>query len=193
MVPSFSGLLKTDLWLRAIPHAGEAHTWLREVIVALSALGIGRRRTIGICSSSLDCNSHTHELYALERYDKALRNVQLAIERSQIDVRQVLFICMLIFCFETLQGRQQMACQNAVDGLRAVARLRSGEPRIPWKTQVISMNLYSRTGLDDDMYIAEYSLEAQLAQFINIRSADEHEEQTMESESRQLRQSARAF
>lgn len=177
MIGTLSGPLDVDLWLKSIPQAGEIHLWLRDTMIAIGALGFGRRRQNGHQIMATDKMPNQHEFYAMEKYGRALRDMQTAIEDRLVDKREVLFICVLVFCFEALQGRQQLACQNAVNGLRAMSRLQTEGKNSRRRSNIPRWSQHWESTIEDDVAVAEYCLEDQLAQFLDIRSEQEHQQQ----------------
>jgi len=54
---------------------------------------------------------------ALKEYDKALKGMRKAIENRRHDIRTALVACLLVFCFESLQGNPNAAVSNTQSGL----------------------------------------------------------------------------
>ena len=166
---SLTGPIRTNLWSRSIPQAGEVEQWIREMTIALGALAMSQLK-----SSE---NSHLHQkqqhkAYAFVKYAKALQHMQSAICQRQGDTRQILLICVLVFCFEAMQGRQQVACQNAASGLRAVYEMLAATPSNDTSRKTRTRNYLE--SIDEDLACAEACLDAQLVQFIDPRSELEH-------------------
>jgi hypothetical protein len=100
-----------------IPQASEVEPYIRHVIIAvgtLTKLAKDRKKSSGV---DVAASCITDTTYALKKYDEALRGMRKAIARGDYDVRKVLIACLLVFCFETLQGNFSAAISHAERGL----------------------------------------------------------------------------
>ncbi|KAE9369896.1 hypothetical protein N431DRAFT_443517 [Stipitochalara longipes BDJ] len=113
------GPIATSLWERLIPQSSEAEPYIRYAAVAVGAMSKSlsdmRLEREGLRSSLLSQNSDY--IYALKQYDKALRGMRQAINEGRADIRNAIFACLLIFCFENMSGKPAAAALNAISGL----------------------------------------------------------------------------
>lgn len=109
-----AGPFKTSLWSRLIPQACEAEPFIRQLIIGIGALNTVCKTQI---STSLECSKRKTYEYALGQYDRALRGMRDAIAKGKHDIRNALIACLLVFCFESLQGDPTSAAKNARSGL----------------------------------------------------------------------------
>lgn len=170
LADSLTGPIRTNLWSRSIPQAGEGQQWIREMTIALGALAMSQFK-----DSDNNRRYHLkkqHETYAFAKYAKALQHMQSAVGEQQADTRQILLICVLVFCFEAMQGRQQVACLNAASGIRAVYAMLADTSHSEWTVE--SRKSTYLNSIDEDLSCAEACLDAQLVQFIDPRSELEH-------------------
>ena len=113
------GPIFTSLWEILIPQASEAETYIRHSAVAVGAMSKSladlRLEREGFHSPLLSQNSNY--IYALKQYDNALRGMRQAINEGRTNMRNALFACLLIFCFENMSGKPAAAAANAISGL----------------------------------------------------------------------------
>lgn len=107
-----SGPAQSPLWTHLIPQACETQPFVRHVVVAIAALS-----KINAESSIQESIGTPEYLYALNQYSKSLRGMRLSVENGIQDMRNALLACILVFCFETLQGNPGTAAAHARSGL----------------------------------------------------------------------------
>ena len=102
-MPELTGLLRSSLWNRIILQACHRHSYVRDAVIALAALKESIYPAGGAASKDL---SAQHYSFALCEYGKAIRNMReaLAVSNEAEKVRKALIGCILVFCFESLQG-----------------------------------------------------------------------------------------
>jgi hypothetical protein len=104
------GPLNDHVWDRLIPQASEGFPFVRHAIVALGALSRSRRLA---GSSKEPPLFDPHRQYALAQYCKALRGMRESLTGDFTDGRKALISCLLVFCFESLQGHPAAASVHA--------------------------------------------------------------------------------
>jgi hypothetical protein len=103
-----AGPAQSPLWHRIIPEACEAEPFVRHAVVAIAALSKINTNSGGQANTrALDYE------YALKQYSKALRGMRLSIASGKHDMRNALLACILVFCFESLQGNPGVAPTHA--------------------------------------------------------------------------------
>ena len=105
LAAQITGPFKTSLWKRLIPQVGETQESIKHAIIALGALSKSR--------SYSDTSWDVHREYALIQYGKALKGMQIAMQNQTRDYRNALISCILVFCFESLEGHQASASIHA--------------------------------------------------------------------------------
>jgi hypothetical protein len=101
------GPFRTEVWDRLIPQAGEMQPFIRHAIVALGAL------SKAYAEDEHPVLSNPHHMYALKAYCKALKGIRNVLFSEWQDGRNALIACLLVFCFESLQGHQAAATMHA--------------------------------------------------------------------------------
>ena len=112
-----TGAFQSALWKRLIPQASEVEPFIRHAIIAVGALTKLAKDKKKNSGADATTSFTTDPTYALKKYDESLRGMRKAIARGDYDVRKVLIACLLIFCFETLQGNFSAAISHAERGL----------------------------------------------------------------------------
>ena len=118
----YDGVYQSNVWRRLIPQISQREPFVMDAVVALGAISQHSDRL----KNNSDCGSSKsdfdelarHEMYALIRYDRALRSMRQALKRSDDNIRLALIACLLVFCFETNLGNQQSAITHAVSGVK---------------------------------------------------------------------------
>jgi hypothetical protein len=107
-----------------------------------------------------------HHQYALSQYCKALKGMRKSIQDNPLDARTALIGCLLIFCFESLQGHQGAASAHASSGINAITNMcrRGWQPK-SWKD----------SELGEDLYAAFSSLDLQSLLFLDRRPQAMHQ------------------
>jgi len=162
------GPFKTSLWDRLIPQASETEPFVRQMTVAIGAL----------CPMSKDAKrdnempykrSETLEYtYALQQYQKALQGMRAAIANGEHDMRKALIACILVFCFESLQGRLGPAVMHAQSGLMLLHQWIKTHlvPQVP----PFMSKQWLLYGIDEDIMDAFSALDLHVLFFLDKRS-----------------------
>jgi len=108
--------------------------------------------------------------FALRQYDKALSLMRKAIAEGEHDLRRALIACVLVFCFETLQGNQASAVMHAQSGLLLLMQ-RVVAHKVPFKPSPL---LQERDVMEEDFMNAFQSLDLQVLFFPDRRPACTH-------------------
>ena len=98
-----------SVWLETMPRIGVEKDFVREVMIAFSALRM-----------SIDNRYHKsgkHYRYALRRYGQSLQSLRKSIKEQTCSDREALAACLLMFSFESLHGDSQAAVSHANNGL----------------------------------------------------------------------------
>ncbi|KAE9363317.1 hypothetical protein N431DRAFT_357255 [Stipitochalara longipes BDJ] len=140
-----TGAFQSALWKRLIPQASEVEPFIRHAMIAVGALTkLAKDKKKNLAPDAAG------PTYALKKYDESLQGMRKAIARGDCDVRKVLIACLLIFCFETLQGNFSAAISHAERGLmlfyQSVSTIELGGPSPAQMLEGDLMHAYA--GLD---------------------------------------------
>lgn len=169
------GPFSTSLWESLIPQSSEAEPYIRHALVAIGAISKSLKdtRLDGAGSQNLRLCDNPNYIYALKKYDKALRGMRDAISEGKGDVRNTLFACLLIFCFENMVGKPGAAGANAISGLMVIYQwlLTTADIKnaMPIKKQI------REYCLDEDIVTALTGLDLHVAFFIDKRPNSVHQ------------------
>ncbi|KAH8817251.1 hypothetical protein F5884DRAFT_722252 [Xylogone sp. PMI_703] len=114
-----SGPFQLSLWTRSVLLACQNEPFASHAVVALAALNVSYKSQLQWGSTGLPVHSENldeHQRFALAQYDKAVRYMRLSIADPNRDLRKVLLSCLLIYCFESFQGRRDLAISQAQSG-----------------------------------------------------------------------------
>ncbi|KAG9228504.1 hypothetical protein BJ875DRAFT_489804 [Amylocarpus encephaloides] len=103
------GPIRNNIWDRLIPQAGVLQPYVRHGIVALGALTKSRQ----VAGLQEPDQSYPDYQIALIQYGKALKGMRESLSAEARNPRSALIACMLVFCFESLQGNQAIASLHA--------------------------------------------------------------------------------
>jgi hypothetical protein len=161
-----TGPFRSSLWNRLVPQAGEMEPFIKHAIIALGALSVSKSHDgvglAGFATAALERNIH-HQ-YALIQYCQALKGMREAIQAKIHDIRKALIACILVFCFESLQGHQAMASAHATSGVNLLCQ---------WKGD---QKEHTRTlPMEEDLYAAFSGLDLQALLFMDSRPATVHQ------------------
>lgn len=110
--------------------------------------------------------------FALKEYDKALKGMRTAIENRRHDIRTALVACLLVFCFESLQGNPNAAVSNAQSGLNLLQDyMATRSPRCGMSCGAIAWE-----GIETDILSTFSELDVQVLFFLDTRSQGIHRE-----------------
>jgi hypothetical protein len=167
------GPFSSSVWDRLIPQSSEAESYIRHAVVAVGAMN----KTLKYMRINNEgCNQlcdNPDYIYALEKYDKALRGMRDAIKEGKVNVRNAFFACLLVFCFESLSGKPAAAAANAVSGLMII---------YPWLVEcgtASSTNTFKSRcqehHIDEDMITTLIGLDLHVVFFIDQRTKPIHQ------------------
>lgn len=170
-----TGPFTSSLWETLIPQTSEMEPFVRKAAVAVGALAKLSKdkkkssRTVFLSSNDPDTT------YALQKYDEALRGMRRAILRRDHDVRKMLIACLLVFCFETLQGNFLSAISHAERGLMLFIQAMS-DPSIcrPSPAPSAATKAVERNMLEGDLMHAYAGLDLHIMYFRDTRSEEMH-------------------
>ena len=113
-----TGPFTSSLWGRLIPQASELEPFVRHAVVAVGALTkLSKDRKKCLLKHVSAFPSASDSTYALKKYDESLKGMRQAIKNGEQDFRKALIACLLVFCFESLQGNLDSAAAHAESGL----------------------------------------------------------------------------
>lgn len=136
MAPLLSSYFNSGLWDRLVLQACESNPSIRQAIIAIAALnktdelarlpsGSGTMRELS------SARAHAHYKYALRQYGQAIQSMQHSVYGTD-DLRITLLSCIVITCFETLQGNYYVALRQIVIGHEILkGRFEGGSPTAP--------------------------------------------------------------
>ena len=116
-----AGPLKSSLWGRLVPQTSESKPFVRHAMIAIAAMSKFSRdaRNLQLLGQDGGQNESLNweRQYALKHYGKALKGIRDASAHGEHDLRTSLIACLLVFCFEVLQGSERHARSLALSGL----------------------------------------------------------------------------
>ncbi|KEF61484.1 uncharacterized protein A1O9_03050 [Exophiala aquamarina CBS 119918] len=109
--------------------------------------------------------------YALQQYQNALQGMRAAIANGEHDMRKALIACILVFCFESLQGRLGLAVMHAQSGLMLLHQW----IKVHLVPQVLHVPPFMSKqwrlyGIDEDILDAFSALDLHVLFFVDKRS-----------------------
>lgn len=169
------GPFESSLWQRLIPQSSEAEPYIRDAVIAVGAMNktlkdLGARDG---GSHSLQLCENPDYIYALKKYDKALRGMRDAIKDGKANVRNAFFACLLVFCFENMSGKPGAAAANAISGLMVCYQwlLENQEDYVPGHFR----SRCREHGIDEDIVTALNGLDLHVVFFIDQRPEYMHQ------------------
>ena len=155
------------LWEKLIPQPHEMDDFIQHGTIAIGLLSqIFKGGVIINDSRKLPISSSQAADYsiALQHYDKALQGIRGAIAEGQSNLRKALVSCLLVFCFESIQGNKLSAAMQAKSGLSLLGGWMQGRlPTLP----VDPLIPRTEETVDQELVEAFVALEAQVQQIFN--------------------------
>ena len=108
----------SKVWINLILHASQNERCLRLAVAAIGALSKMQVESQGSLVCGVQNRQNQHYQYALARYQTALRGM-MEIESE----RTALIACLLIFYFENLHGRPDLAFIQVLTGLKVLSKV----------------------------------------------------------------------
>lgn len=177
------GPFKTALWERIIPQMCEVEPFVRHAVVGIGALTQvyrdqdPREASLHFSQDAQNLQNRNRLMYefALKEYDKSLKGMRKAIKNKAHDIRAALISCLLVFCFESLQGNPNSAVSNAESGLRLLSDFVVKQTLCSPRELVMPDRGRSLAGVEEDIVNAFSGLDIQVLVFQDTRTYDHHE------------------
>lgn len=112
------------LWGQLIPQACEAAPFVKSAVIAIAAMSKIKTGTVA--------SHQVRGLYefALDQYSRCLQGMRRCAASGKHEMRNVLLACILVFCFETMQGNPGAASTHARTAMMLMHRWTEEEPEI---------------------------------------------------------------
>ncbi|KAL3427745.1 hypothetical protein PVAG01_01254 [Phlyctema vagabunda] len=167
-VLSLPGIFTSSLWDRVILQACDDEAFVREAAIAIGALSVWKRR-----ETSGDVSREPYE-YALQQYGRALRSMRKALINAETHLRKTLIGCLLVICFEAMQGNYFLAMMQALSGLNILE---------DWKMRKRKKSRKELEGIispapnivEDDLVQAFAGIDLQIINYVDPRPDETHE------------------
>jgi hypothetical protein len=141
MSKQIGGPFGNKLWDQMIPQAGEGVPFIGRAVIALGALS--KSKSLSFISLHPESERESHSRYALSQYVQALKGMRKSISENPKDVRTALIGCLLVFCFESLQGHQGAASLHASSGVDLITNMCTHCQPKAWRNSELGAELYS--------------------------------------------------
>ncbi|KAH7336465.1 hypothetical protein BKA65DRAFT_596449 [Rhexocercosporidium sp. MPI-PUGE-AT-0058] len=159
---SLPGLFPTSLWATLLPQASHSTPFIGSALTAIGALsGCGRRFQEDKFATSGIAITPRYR-FALTQYGTAVAQMRENLVAGEKGLNDALIACLLVVCFEALQGNYFQALQHCVSGHKIFKEwLDSQKPRLlsehskPPQDAVIDelVNIFNRMDLQIMNYI----------------------------------------
>ena len=121
LVPQLAGAFVTPIWDHLVLQLCHNEPFVRDAVIALAAL------TMSSTVARSESPTHaSHYECALRQYDRALSDMRKVMLAGNCSLRELLIGCLLVFCFESYQGNQDVAIAQASSGYKLLQESRSG-------------------------------------------------------------------
>jgi hypothetical protein len=117
--PELAGAFHLSLWDGLVLQASRNEPFARHAVVALGALNMSYKAQLYETNSVLPLHSpppEEHHRFALLQYDKAVMYMRSTIFDIDRDLWKALLSCLFVYCFESFQGRKDLAMAHAQSG-----------------------------------------------------------------------------
>jgi hypothetical protein len=114
-VTELPGIFGGDFWDRIILQACHREEFVRDAAVAIGALS-SCGREFSTAGSGGKVTDSVHYCFALAKYGRAIRKMRNALMEGKGGLRIALLSCLLVVCFEGLQGNFLQALDHAISG-----------------------------------------------------------------------------
>ncbi|ESZ91090.1 hypothetical protein SBOR_8523 [Sclerotinia borealis F-4128] len=159
-----AGPLPTGVWSEIIPQVCEIEPYIAHGLVALGAFSKHRKEIVNGSGSS---STYKHLDYALKEYGKSLQGMQRAIDKSAgRSPRTALIACLLVFCIESIQGRQASASIHATNGIMMLYDF--------YGSSAEGCDFSKQGSIGPELRTAFTDLDLQVLYFLDIRPAVHH-------------------
>jgi hypothetical protein len=115
------GVFGGDLWGYLVMQASQKEDFVKDAVMAIGALSSCSRNLISVRQDSnieeprVVARSPEYQ-FALQKYGKSIREMQNRLKSGEKGIRTALIACLLVICFEGLQGNYFLAMEHAVSG-----------------------------------------------------------------------------
>lgn len=157
LVPQLNGAFVAPIWDHIVLQQCHNEPFIRDAVIALAAL------TMSSTVARSDSPPHVdHYECALQQYDKALSDMRKVSANGNYSLRELLIGCLLVFCFESYQGNQDIAIAQAKSGYKLLQDSTSGSrmqfPNTPIEEELV--HTFSRLDLHVMTVLDVHGLEA---------------------------------
>lgn len=174
---SLLGLFDTSLWDRTILQASHDEPFIRDGIIAIAAIWTNGRKRVemcGRCDRGPVVVTQPYQ-FALQQYGRAVTNFRQSITKdgNTPNLRKTLIGCLLVVCFEALQGNHFEALKNALSGHKLLddwlARKKHRDSRSEGLTSP------AQDVVEDDLVQAFTRMDLQIMTYVDPRPVEMHE------------------
>lgn len=167
------GLFNSALWSQVILQASHQEDFIKDAIIAIGALHSCGRRLVEDTDKKVSTGIEVtpHYRFALQLWGRALRKMQRKITGDDKGMRITLIACILVVCFEGLQGNFFQALTHAVNGHTILHAWLTKQKRYS-RTKTITS--HAHRVVEDDLIHAFERLDLQIMTYIDTREASIH-------------------
>jgi len=164
-----TGPLKTSLWNQLVPQASELEPFVGHAVVAIGALSKfqAERANGGFMKTN------QHHQYAMFQYGKALQGIRGALAKGTSSMRSTMISCLLVFSFESMQGRQAAAARSGASGLRLLYE--NYTPTFGRKPPIEDHQQITNNTMEFDLRRVFAEIDLQVLCFLDTRTKEEHD------------------
>jgi hypothetical protein len=167
-----SGTLETSLWNHLMLQACHDEPFVRNAVVAISALNTSKSIEYSMPSNEVVAQ---HKEFALQQYELAIRTMRVSLSRSvENNPRKALIACLLVCCFESLSGNYFNTLGHAKSGHQLMRDWLAKFP--PSQRGLDGIASPAPDIIEDDLVRAFTRLDHQVVTFFDSRTAHVHAE-----------------
>ncbi|KAE9381146.1 hypothetical protein N431DRAFT_505432, partial [Stipitochalara longipes BDJ] len=113
-----SGLFVSALWDSIILQESNEEEFVRDAITAIGALSSSEKRTVNdpVHGRLTNFTPTSRYQFALQQYGRAVKTMRESLTGTENNLRKALISCLLVICFESLQGNYSGAIAHSVSG-----------------------------------------------------------------------------
>ncbi|KAH8679783.1 hypothetical protein BGZ60DRAFT_237056 [Tricladium varicosporioides] len=172
-----------ERWSRLILQACASVESVRYAGIAIAALGktleasrsSRRRGSDGLSQRfRFSQEAKTHHQYALEQYHRAITLMRIDIASGRQNIRTTLISCIVIACFESLHGNQDIASRQIHAGIDLLNDWRTRQRHTDVSRHPLGFSSPNTSEVEDFLVQAFGRMEVQLMTFRDARSAECH-------------------
>ena len=158
-VAQLTGPFDSPLWERIVLQECSEQGFARDAVLAIAALHLSLGCSVKPCRRKTG-----HHVYAFSQFGKALHGMKQAMSAGGTGIRTALIGCLLVFCFESLQGNMDSAISHARSGYKLLDQ-----------RQIIPRSKRMPDLIEDDLVHAFSRLDLQVMTVVNRKPADLHQ------------------